>query len=267
MSVRKRTWTVKSTGEIKEAFIVDYRDKNGHRAIETFKTKGEADDYAAKVRIDVKRGAHIAPSKSITVAEACDRWIKRVIADGRERSTVDQYKQHAYLHIIPRLGKVKLANLEAMAEGFREDLLAKLSRPMAQKVMVSFHQMLKSNKYGHIAQDIRIKMPRRDRRKLEIGRDIPTTAEVKRMVVAATDARARVLLLLAAFTGLRASELRGLRWLDVDLKKGEVHVRQRADRYREIGDPKSKDSRRTVPLDLGTVGDALRQWKLKCENF
>jgi integrase len=138
---------------------------------------------------------------------------------------------------------------------------------MAHKVMVSFHQMLKANKYGHIAQGIKVGMSRRDKRKLEIDRDIPTTAEVKRMVVAATDTRARALLLLAAFTGLRASELRGLRWSDIDLKKGEVHVRQRADRYREIGDPKSEGSRRSVPLDLSTVGDALKQWKLKCGNF
>jgi len=76
------------------------------------------------------------------------------------------------------------------------------------------------------------------------------------MVVVATDRRAKALLLLASFTGLRASELRGLRWWD---KKGEIHVRQRADRYRQIGAPKSDTSRRTIPLDLDTVGDALKQ--------
>ena len=266
MSVRRRTWRTRK-GEQKESWIVDYADQNGERHIQTFQTKGAADDYAAKTRINVKQGMHIAPSKSITVAEGCDRWIKRAVADGRERSTVDQYRQHAELHIKPRIGKIKLANLEAKAEGFREDLLANLSRAMAHKVMVSFHQMLKSNKHAHIAQDVKIVMSRRDKRKLEIGRDIPTAAEVRRMVVAATDTRARALLLLASFTGLRASELRGLRWRDIDLKKGEVHVRQRADRYRQIGDPKSGDSRRTIPLDLDTVGDALKQWKLKCGIF
>ena len=50
--------------------------------------------------------------------------------------------------------------------------------------------------------------------------------------------RYRALLAVAAFTGLRASELRGLRWEDVDLKKGELHVTQRADRYNDIGSPK-----------------------------
>jgi integrase len=266
MSVRKRTWKTRH-GEIKEAFIVDTFDKNGVRHIKTFATKNEADDHAAQTRINVKRGTHVAPSKSITVADACDKWIKRVEADGKERSTIDQYRQHAKLHIIPKLGKVRLANLEMKVEDFREDLLANLSRPMARKVLISLRQMLKSNKYGHVADGITIKLPKRDKRKLEIGRNIPTPGEIKRMVGAATDLRARALLLLAAFTGLRASELRGVRWSDVDLKKGEVHVRQRADKYFEIGAPKSEGSRRTVPLDLGTVGDALKQWKLKCGNF
>jgi integrase len=268
MSVRKRTWT-NAKGKTKEAWIVDTFDKDGIRHIKTFPTEGEANDHAAKTRINVKRGVHTAPSKSITVADACEKWIRRVAADGRERSTIDQYRQLSKLYIIPffNSGKDRLANLEAKAEAFREDLLANLSRPLARKVLVSFRQMLKSNKYGHVAEGVTIKMPKRDKRKLEIGRDIPTTGEVKRMVAAATDTRARALLLLAAFTGLRSSELRGLRWSDVDLKKGEVHVRQRADKYFEIGAPKSEGSRRSVPLDLGTVGDALKQWKLKCGNF
>jgi integrase len=266
LSVRKRTW-ITAKGEAKEAWIVDCFDKDGVRHIQTFATKGEAEDHAAKTRINVKRGRHTAPSKSITVAEACDKWIKRVEADGRERSTIDQYRQHTRIHIVPRLGKVKLASLEAKAEGFREDLLASLSRPLARKVLTSFHQMLKSNKYSHVAQGITISTSKRDKRKLEIGRDIPTTAEIRRMVDAATDTRARALVLLAAFTGLRASELRGLRWSDIDDKRGEVHVRQRADGYREIGDPKSEGSRRSVPLDLGTVGLALKEWKMACPKF
>ena len=68
--------------------------------------------------------------------------------------------------------------------------------------------------------------------------------------------------MVAAFTGLRASELRGLRWEDVDLKKNELHVRQRADRYNEIGSPKSEDSERTVPFG-GFVANTLKEWKLK----
>src|SRR5262249_60950387 len=91
-----------------------------------------------------------------------------------------------------------------------------------------------------------------------VGRDIPTTAEIKRMVGVATDTRSRALLLLAAFTGLRSSELRGLRWSDINLS-GELHVRQRADKYYQIGAPKSATSRRKVPLDSGVLIPALKQ--------
>ena len=45
----------------------------------------------------------------------------------------------------------------------------------------------------------------------------------------------------------RASELRGLRWQDVDSKKSELHVHQRADAYNQIGPPKSEAGERTVP--------------------
>jgi integrase len=44
----------------------------------------------------------------------------------------------------------------------------------------------------------------------------------------------------AEFTALRASGLRGLRWDDVDLKRGELHARRRADRHGTIGRPKSE---------------------------
>jgi integrase len=68
---------------------------------------------------------------------------------------------------------------------------------------------------------------------------------------------------MAIFTGLRASELRGLRWIDVDFKSSEVHVRQRADRYREIGPPKSEAGERVVPIPPKVLG-CLREWKLAC---
>jgi integrase len=66
---------------------------------------------------------------------------------------------------------------------------------------------------------------------------------------------------LAAFTGLRASELRGLRWRDVNIKEGELHIRQRADRYNEMGAPKSEAGERTVPFGK-IVANALKEWKL-----
>jgi integrase len=104
----------------------------------------------------------------------------------------------------------------------------------------------------------------RQKGKLKVGVDIPSPDEIRTIIAAASDGR-YPLLLTAIFTGLRISELRGLRWDDVDLKGSELHVRQRADRYGEIGKPKSKAGHRTVPLPP-MVLNTLREWKLKCPH-
>jgi integrase len=62
---------------------------------------------------------------------------------------------------------------------------------------------------------------------------------------------------------LRSSELRGLRWSDVDLKAAELHVRQRADGYAKIGKPKSDSGNHTIPLGPIVV-NTLRDWRLAC---
>jgi integrase len=57
--------------------------------------------------------------------------------------------------------------------------------------------------------------------------------------------------------------LRGLRWKDVNLKANELHVRQRADRFNEIGEPKSEAGHRAVPFGA-FVANTLKEWKLAC---
>jgi len=67
---------------------------------------------------------HISPSKSITVAAAAERWIKLVETKGWDRATVRQHRQDVDLHIVPRIGRIKLAQVSpARVEAFRDDLL------------------------------------------------------------------------------------------------------------------------------------------------
>ena len=266
MAVRKRVWVTKS-GERKEAWIVDYVDQAGDRHIETFSRKKEADAFRDSVGVNVRAGTHTPVSKSITVAEAAEDWITAVELEGREASTLAQYRQHAK-HITDRIGDLRLANLTAPGVNtFRDNLLATMSRAMARKVLASLKSMLRdAQRRGNVAQNValgvkRIDADKRDD-KLKVGIDIPTTDDIK-ILVAALPTYWRPVLLTAIFTGLRSSELRGLRWQDVDLKRGELHVRQRADRYNVIGRPKSKAGNRTVPLGP-LVLNVLREWRLVC---
>jgi integrase len=266
MSVRKRKWITRS-GEAKEAWIVDYADQQGRRHIETFARKKDADAYSQQVGVDVRAGTHTPVSKSITVAQAAEDWITSVGLEGREAATLAQYRQHAR-HINERIGNVKLAALTTPRINlFRDDLLATMSRVMSRKVMSSLKSLLRdAQRRGNVAQNValgvkRIDADKRREGRLKVGVDIPTTDEARAIIAAA--GRWRPLLLTAIFTGLRGSELRGLRWPDVDLKNGELHVRERADRYNVMGSLKSKAGDRIVPLGP-LVLNVLREWKLAC---
>jgi integrase len=276
MSVRKRTWTT-SKGERRQAWIVDYRDRSGDRCQETFARKKDADARHAEVGMGRGDGTLVAPSRSATVAEAGKTWLDAAEARGLERGTLLQYRQHLILHIVPFIGSLKLPELAPATVTMLEDRLRKESRSpsMVRKVRVSLGQLLASaQERGLVARNVvrdlgrtrgfgrERQAERRVRGKLKVGVDIPQPAEIA-AIIANTKERWRPLILVAAFTGLRASELRGLRWPDVDLEAGQLHVRQRADRYNELGKPKSAAGERVVPFGK-IVGNTLREWRLAC---
>jgi len=264
MSVRKHKWTTRK-GEQREAWLVDYTDGSGKRRAKFFQRKKDADAYHASVRVEVQQGIHTPPSRSITVAAAAADWLKYIEAEKRDAATMVGYRILVNKHIIPRLGATKLSSLtHARVQKFRDDLLADLSRPTAQKALARLKQIIKdARRRGNVAQnvaaDVVIGSSGRAKQRLKI----PTTDEIRRIIDAAPDGYGRALIRTAAFTGLRASELRGLRWEDVDLKHNVIHVRQRIDRYNTVGRPKSMSGERTVPIG-SMVANTLRLWKLAC---
>lgn len=261
-SIRKREWV--SGGTKRTAWVVDYFDQHGKRRLKTFATAKEARAWNVDAQHQVKQGTHTADSTSITLGEAADKWLATIEAKGRERSTVDQYRGHVVHHIKPRIGDVKLSKLSTpKVEEFAEDLLKTVSRPTAKKVMTSLKSILSdAQRRGLVAQNVarptKIEAPSRGRKRVEI----PTKTEINAMLDKA-DGRWRPFLVTAVFTGLRASELRGLRWEDVDFDGRMLHVRQRADAWGKIGSPKSEAGTRDIPLPP-MVLNALREWKLAC---
>jgi integrase len=265
-SIRKRTW--KSGGEEKTAWVADYFDQAGKRHIKTFSTKKAADGWLVKTRGEVQRGVHSPENTSITVAEAAQLWLDKGELEKLERSTLRQYRNHVMLHINPLLGGEKLARLSSpMIESFRDALLAKCSRAMARKVLASVKSILnEAQRRGLVAQNaatpVRVDAKKRENGKLTVGRDIPSIEEVQ-VILGCADGRWHPLFVTAIFTGLRASELRGLSWADVDFERSTIHVRQRADNWGAMGPPKSAAGDREIPMSPMVV-NALKEWKLAC---
>ena len=76
---------------------------------------------------------------------------------------------------------------------------------------------------------------------------VPTKAELQ-AIIANAPSRWRPLIVVSIFCGLRASELRGLRWSDIDFDGRQINVTQRADASHKIGKLKSKSAYRSTPL-------------------
>lgn len=277
MSVRKREWTTRQ-GEAKTAWVVDYTDQKGTRRLKTFARKKDADAFSSSTAVAISRGEHVADSATVTVEKAAGFWLTSAAEAGLERGTLQQYRQHVDLHITPFLGAERLSRLTV--PGLREfqDRLRSEGRSaaMVKRVTVSLGSILSdAQERGLVARNVVRELAgrrtkgrqgeRRQKRKVQVGVDIPTRDDI-RAIVGAASGRWRPLLITAIFTGLRASELRGLRWCDVDLDKALLHVRQRADRYQTIGMPKSDAGQRRVPLPPLVV-NALREWRLACPRL
>lgn len=274
MSIRKRTWV--TNGVEQSAWQADYVDAQGKRRRKNFKLKKEAQAFLDGAKVEVRDGVHVPDSETVTIKQAGDLWIKACAAAGLERSTIDQYKQHLKLHIEPFVGAVKLPRVTVPSvRAFQDELRENGRSPaMVKRVTTSLGAILSDaqgrglvirnavHEMSRSRSRREAKVEKRQKRRIEYGVDIPTLEEMK-AIIGACEGRYRPLLLTAIFTGLRSSELRGLPWRAVDLKKGTLSVLQRADKVQVIGLPKSDASHRTVPLPP-LVLNALKEWKLAC---
>ena len=263
-SIRRRAWRTAS-GQVRERWQVDFRDQNGGRVHRQFDRKKDADAFLVQARGDVARGTFTADSTSITVSEAAVLWLERCEQDGLETATMTGYRSHVRYHIEPLIGGERLSRLSTpRVEQFRDELLSgDRSRALAKKVLGSLKAILKeAQRRGLVAQnvarDVTVKTGGRHKKRLEVGRDIPTPEEIRKRLATASG-RWRPLMVTAVFTGLRSSELRGLAWDHVDFEAKVIRVRQRADQQGRIGALKSATSRRDIPMTPMVV-NTLKEW-------
>ncbi|RWB89250.1 MAG: site-specific integrase [Mesorhizobium sp.] len=244
----------------------DYRDGSGKRRHKQFTKKGDADAFLLTARGQVRAGTHVADSQSKTIDQAAKLWLAQVEKDGKERTTVDRYTETYEKQVKPRLGATKLNAVTAPTlQTFIDDLVGTMSLSSLKKVkgcLVSVFKYAVSRGLAahNPAREVALPESNRGRKRPEM----PTKEEL-RSILTNTPARWQPFVRLATVTGMRASELRGLKWSDVDLAKGLVHVRRRVDKYGEFGPPKSGAGTRDIPISAGTVA-MLKAWKKDCPS-
>lgn len=267
-SIRKRSWQA-DDGTSKHAWQVDYRDQAGRRRSKQFTRKRDAEQWLVSAASEVQKGVHTPDSVSITVAKAAEIWLDTRRAAGREPTTIAAYDQHVRLHIVPVCGARKLSQVTAPeVKRLLDHWQSTLSRSMAQRVLRSFKAIFNEAQVrGLVAQNVALAVrphtSSRERGKIKV----PTKQELRAILKSAdesTDLLGRAAVELLMFTGMRASELRGLSWSTIDLHGAKLRIEQRADAHASLGAPKTATSHRTISLPPRVI-TKLKQWKLACK--
>ena len=221
-------------------------------------TKGGAQTYEAHLRGELaKRGSleHLkpqpAPPKPVTFADFAGRWMREYAATMNKWS--EQYSKGKILraYLVPAFGSLPLAAItSARIAAFQSRLAAgtasRPSRPLRAKTVNNVLAVLRkclvlAVEWGELQSLPATRPMRVGPAPFRYLRD----DEVAALLDAAPDPW-RTMVLVAAKTGLRYSELAGLHWDDVDLERRVLFV-QRGKVLGRIDAPKNGRSRR-VPI-------------------
>jgi integrase len=229
------------------------------------KTRKEVADKLARALADRASG-YTFDTENMTVGEYLDRWLNDSDKGSVRTSTYERHEQIVRLHLNPAIGRVKLSKLTpAHVQGlYRDKLDSGLSPATVQKIHAVLHkalaQALKWNMIPRNATDA-VKAPRPAPEEM-----YPLSPEeASKLMEAAHGDKLEALYILAVQTGMRQGELLALKWEDVDLNRGVIHVRRTLVRNGgriALGEPKTKNSRRPVNF----TGAAVKALKTHLEQ-
>ena len=198
----------------------------------------------------------------MTVAEVCDHFDQRELTKDntwRSYSTKTTYKAYLKRWIIPQWGALDLSRVRTIEV---ESWLRRL--PLAKSSCAKIRGLL-SVLFNHACRyELFDRNPIRLVRQGAKRRAAPsvlTPTEI-RALLGGLNLRERTLVLLAASTGLRQSELFGVKWCDIDFAQHTMNV-MRSIVYGVVGPCKTESSQKPVPVHP-TVLEALGKWRQLC---
>jgi integrase len=202
---------------------------------------------------------------STTTGEYLTRWLSDSVHGTVQGSTYRSYGRVVDGHLVPGVGRVKLAKL-------RPDHIRRLYRSMldagkATRTVQYAHTLLKRALAQAVMDGLIPRNAAEAVRPPKLKRDEiqPLNADQVRALLNASDERSCALYTVAVRTGMRPGEILALRWSDVDLEAGTVQI-NRALSEGEFSTPKTPRSRRRISLSPATVATLKAHRKRQLEE-
>ncbi len=241
-------------------WVAAVSDGSGRRVCRYRRSRAEADAALADL---LKTAAATPPMmrERSTVGGFLLSWLETTARPTVRASTYISYAGIVHQHLIPELGRIRLARLAP------QDVQALLDRKLACGLSARRVDYLRGVLQRALNQAIRRGLLVRNPAALARAPGAPRhrirpldADEVRRLVAAIRGDRLEALYTLAVVTGMRRGEVLGLRWADVDLDRGMLrvhHAMERLDGTYRLVEPPSSRRRRTIALP-GTVLRSLR---------
>lgn len=221
------------------------------------KTRKDVADQLAVLIAKTKAGLPLAV-ESWTIDRFAEHWLEHIVEPRLRPSTLSSYRETLRLHVLPTLGRT---HLRALTPTLIRTLLAnKAGDGLGARSVQIIHSTLRTMLSEAVREELIernvaavVRPPSVERVEVQPW----STEEASRFLAASADHRLHALFAVGVALGLRKGELLALRWDDVDLEGGVLHVRQNVQRLPEIGlvfgPPKSNKSRRTIPLPTASA--------------
>jgi len=226
-------------------------DGSRRRVYETVKGgKKDAQRRLHELIVGLEKGVYAPPGR-LTLAEHLHNWLEGYVKTNCSQRTLDGYESIVKNHLILALGHVQLKHLQPqMIQAYYGKAVEKLSPRTVAKHHRLLSQALKyAVRQGYLGVNVcgLVDAPGWKPKPMRTL----TEWEVQIFLEAASDSRYYPVYYTAISTGLRQSELCGLRWRDLDLGLLSLSVNQILYKRRgicEVKPPKTQYSRRRVSL-------------------
>ena len=215
-------------------------------------TKKEAERVLRERLATIENGGYVAKHKE-TVKGFLLGWLETYAATNVTLRTLHGYRGYVKRYLDPTIGAIPLQSLTV--RHIQAVYAGMLDKGLSNTTVVQVHRILRESlkhavKWGVLTRNVAdaASPPKVQRKQMDMW-DVET---VCRFMEEAKESRFGDLYSLAILTGLRRSELCGLRWQQVDLVRGSVSVvgtLQRITGYGLVeGQPKTARSRRSIAL-------------------
>ncbi|UOY92868.1 site-specific integrase [Ectobacillus sp. JY-23] len=253
---RGKTWT----------YVVDigYDEVTGKRKQKNkggFKRQKDAQAALNKVLTEIEEGSYLEPSKE-KLSAFIDLWLEGKKMNLKE-SSYELYRRYAQTYITPKIGAV---TLEKLKPSHIQKLYNEMAQTHSPATVNKVHKILKgvldqavNFKYLRDNPALRVEKPKEEKRSVTVWDE----KQVQHFLDIVKKSRYYIVFLLAVTTGMRRSEILGLRWQDIDFDQGTISIRQTLSAQNKLlATAKTASSQRSIDLDANTL-IALKEHRVR----